>query len=117
MIAPQLLRRLLFVQITTHVLSFLLSAVFGSRVLLLEDQAAAASRVEIVVMGACSATLASIFTVVVLRRMRALLGALGGSDAAGTSRARSSSRSRRSCRCFARRRSTVTRSSRSSSSS
>ena len=84
MIAPQLLRRLLFVQITTHVLSFLLSAVFGSRVLLLEDQAAAASRVEIVVMGACSATLASIFTVVVLRRMRALLGALGGSDAASS---------------------------------
>lgn len=66
-----ILRRLLLVQVATQIVSFLLSAAFGARVLLLEPQAASAALVTIAVMGIASAALAAGSTVIFLRRTRA----------------------------------------------
>ena len=63
-----ILRRLLLVQVATQIVSFLLSAAFGGRVLLLEDQVASAALGTIAVMGAASAALAAGSTVIFLRR-------------------------------------------------
>ncbi|HVH44610.1 MAG TPA: HAMP domain-containing sensor histidine kinase [Labilithrix sp.] len=79
-IAGRLLTRLLVVQITTDLVAFLLTAVFAPRVLLLERQSADASLSVIVTMGLLSAALSVGLTVVVLRRVRPLLGALSGSS-------------------------------------
>src|SRR5690606_37887974 len=46
-IAGRLLRRLLAIQVATHVLSFLLSGIFAPRVLLLQENAAEASLVVV----------------------------------------------------------------------
>ncbi len=75
-ITGQLFRRLIAIQVGTHVASFLLSAVFAPRVLLLEPQAAGASLSVIATMGLLSAAFASGLTVVLLRRVRSLLAVL-----------------------------------------
>lgn len=63
-----ILRRLLLVQVATQIVSFLLSAAFGGRVLLLENQVASAALVTITVMGAASAALAAGSALIFLRR-------------------------------------------------
>lgn len=75
-VAGRLLRRVLAIQIATQVVAFLLSAIFAPRVLLLEPQSADASLVVIAMMGLLSAAFAAGVTVVVLRRVRPLLGLL-----------------------------------------
>lgn len=81
--AGRLLPRLLAIQAATHVVAFLLTAVFAPRVLLLEPQSADASLSVIAAMGLLSATLSAGFTVVVVRRMRSLLGLLAVGSSAG----------------------------------
>ena len=75
-IARTLLRRLLAIQLATHVVAFLLSAIFAPRVLLLEAQSAEASLFVIAGMGVVSGACAAGLTVVLLRRVRPLLSAL-----------------------------------------
>ncbi|MDF2694964.1 MAG: sensory box histidine kinase/response regulator [Labilithrix sp.] len=82
-IAGRLLWRLLAIQAATHVVAFLLSAVFAPRVLLLEPQSADASLSVIATMGLFSVTISAGLTVVVLRRVRSLLEALIVGSTAG----------------------------------
>lgn len=72
----RLLRRLLTIEIATHVVAFLLTGIFAPRVLLLEEQAATASIWVILVMGALCAGLSAGLTVFAYRRVRPLLEAL-----------------------------------------
>jgi signal transduction histidine kinase len=72
----RLLRRLLAVEVSTHVVAFMLTGIFAPRVLLLEEQAATASIWIILVMGALCAALSAALTVVAHRRARPLLEAL-----------------------------------------
>jgi len=82
-IAKRLLWRLLSIQVGTHVVSFLLSAVFVPRVLLLEPQSAEASLSVILTMGLFSAALSAWLTVIVLHRVRPLLAALSVESSTG----------------------------------
>ncbi len=81
--AGRLLPRLLAIQVATHLVAFLLTAVFAPRVLLLEPQSADASLSVIVAMGLLSATLSAGFTLFVVRRVRALLAALAVGSSSG----------------------------------
>lgn len=82
-IESRLLWRLLSIQVGTHVVAFLLSAVFAPRVLLLEPQSAEASLSVILTMGLFSAALSAWLTVIVLHRVRPLLAALSVDSSAG----------------------------------
>ncbi|MBX3214365.1 MAG: hypothetical protein KF850_20185 [Labilithrix sp.] len=82
-IAGQLLWRMLAIQAATHVVAFLLGAVFAPRVLLLEPQSADASLSVILTMGLFAAALSAGLTVIVLKRVRPLLGALEVGSASG----------------------------------
>jgi signal transduction histidine kinase len=75
-IAGRLLLRLLAIQVGTHVVAFLLTAIFAPRVLLLEAATKDASLSVIAAMGVVSAAFAAGLTVMVLRRVRPLLVAL-----------------------------------------
>lgn len=75
-IARKLLRRLLAIQVATHVVSFLLSAIFAPRVLLLQANAAEAPLLVVGVMGLLSAAFAVGLTMVLLRRVAPLLAVL-----------------------------------------
>lgn len=72
----RLLRRLLAIEIATHVVAFLLSGLFAPRVLLLENQASSASIWVVLVMGVLCAALSAGLTVLAHRRARPLLDAL-----------------------------------------
>jgi signal transduction histidine kinase len=82
-LAVRLLWRLLAIQAVTHVVAFLLSAVFAPRVLLLEPQSADASLSVIAAMGCVSVTLSIGLTVIVLRRVRSLLAGLAVGSTSG----------------------------------
>jgi len=82
-ISSGLLSRLLAIQAVTHIVAFLLTAVFAPRVLLLEPQSADASLSVIVVMGLLSALLSAGLTVMLIRRVRALLAALAVGSSSG----------------------------------
>ncbi|MFO0740401.1 MAG: HAMP domain-containing sensor histidine kinase [Labilithrix sp.] len=72
----RLLRRLLAIELATHVVAFLLTGIFAPRVLLLEEQASTASIWVILVMGTLTAGLSGALTVFAHRRARPLLEAL-----------------------------------------
>lgn len=82
-IAGRLLWRLLSIQVGTHAVASLLSAVFVPRVLLLAPQSAEASRSVILTMGLFSAAASAWLTVIVLHRVRPLLEALSAKSSAG----------------------------------
>jgi signal transduction histidine kinase len=65
--------RILVIQIATHVVAFVLSAVFAPRVLLLATKEADASLLAILAMGVITAMLSCALTIVLLRRLRAML--------------------------------------------
>ncbi|MBX3233068.1 MAG: hypothetical protein KIT84_12935 [Labilithrix sp.] len=76
MISARLLLRLVAIEIATHVVAFLLSAVFAPRVLLLEDRSSSASLLVILAMGFVCAALSAGLAVVAHFRIRPLLKAL-----------------------------------------
>jgi signal transduction histidine kinase len=71
-----LLRKMLAIQVGTHIASFLLSAAFAPRVLLLEPESSNASLAVIGAMGVLAATFAAALTLIVLRRVSPLLSSL-----------------------------------------
>jgi signal transduction histidine kinase len=74
--SSRLFGQLLAIEIATHVVAFLLTAVFAPRVLLLEEQAASASIWVILPMGALCIVLSVGLTVAAHFRVRPLLRAL-----------------------------------------
>lgn len=83
-LASKLLGRLIVVQAATHVVAFVLSAIFAPRVLLLEPQVADASLVVILAMGLLCALFALVLTIIVHRRVKPLIQILSlGSPAEG----------------------------------
>ena len=72
----RLLGRLLTIEVATHLVAFLLTAIFAPRVLLLEDQASSASLWEILFMGVVAALLSAGLTVVAHFRVKPLLRAI-----------------------------------------
>jgi len=85
-IAGKLLGRVLAIQIATHLVAFLLTAIFAPRVLLLEKQAASASLLVIFMMGLCSAASAAVLTLVMLRRVKPLITSLSVGETSGDPR-------------------------------
>lgn len=81
MISARLLVRLLAIEIVTHLVAFLLSAVFAPRVLLLEEQAGSASLLVVLAMGFICVILSAGLTIGAHYRLRPLLKAL---DAGGS---------------------------------
>src|SRR5262249_6958872 len=73
--AGQLFRQVLLIEVGTHVASFLLTAIFAPRVLLLEGESSTASYAVIAVMGVLCAGLAAGLTAIVLHTVRPLLTA------------------------------------------
>lgn len=71
-----LARRLVAIQIATPAVAFLLTAIFASRVLLLEQEAADASLLVLALMGMASAALSAGLALFLLRPVRPLLHAL-----------------------------------------
>jgi signal transduction histidine kinase len=79
----RLFGQLLAIQSVTHLVAFLLAAIFAPRVLLLEPQSAEASLSVILAMGGLSAALAAAFTAFVVRRVRPLLAEIAVGSPSG----------------------------------
>jgi signal transduction histidine kinase len=81
--AGRLLRRLLVIQLATHLVATLLTAAFAPRVLLLEPQAADASYSVLVAVALLAAAFTAGLTILVLRPVRPLLVGLSLGEVSG----------------------------------
>jgi signal transduction histidine kinase len=80
--AARLVARLIALQLAVHAVSFLLTAAFAPRVLLLEPAASSASYVVVLVIGLLCAAFSTAATFVVTRRLRPALRSLAVGSAA-----------------------------------
>jgi signal transduction histidine kinase len=80
--AARLVARLVALQLAVHAVTFLLTAAFAPRVLLLEPASSSASLAVVVVIGALTAAFSTAVTIVVTRPLRPALHALAVGSAA-----------------------------------
>ncbi len=74
--AAHLVTRLVLLQLAVHAVTFLLTAAFAPRVLLLESASSSASLLVVLVIGLLCAAFSTAATFVVMHRLRPALGAL-----------------------------------------
>jgi signal transduction histidine kinase len=80
--AARLVARLIALQLAVHAVTFLLTATFAPRVLLLEPASSSASLSVVVVIGVLTAAFTTVVTFIVTRRLRPALRALAVGSAA-----------------------------------
>ena len=80
--AARLVARLIGLQLAVHAVSFLLTAAFAPRVLLLEPASSSAALLVVLVIGLLCMAFSAAATLVVTRRLRATLRSLAVGSAA-----------------------------------